>query len=265
MLKLIYKREKMYKLTAAIITYNEEKNIKRCLDSIVKVADEILVIDSFSTDNTEQICEEYENLKFIKNPFEGHIQQKNFALKNASHRYVLSLDADECLTDELQLKILELKKDFKYSAYSFNRITRYVNKWIKHCGWYPDKKIRLIDTNHAKWGGDNPHDHIILTSDAKLKHINSDILHYSYHSISEHLAQTNKFTTIAAHVAFKNGKRSSNFKIVTRPLFKFFRDYILEKGFLDGKYGFIICYINSVYALLKYAKLKDLQEGKQID
>ncbi|MFK8139001.1 MAG: glycosyltransferase family 2 protein [Bdellovibrionales bacterium] len=255
----------MGKLTVAIITFNEQKNIKRCLDSIVSIADEIIVVDSFSTDSTEEICSAYPNLVFIKNTFEGHIQQKNFALEQSTNHFVLSLDADECLNSSLQSKISDLKKDFVFQAYSFNRLTRYVDQWIKHCGWYPDKKIRLIDKRVARWGGVNPHDYIDLDPSIKVHHIAEDILHYSYDSISDHVNQTNKFTTIAAKTAFEKGKKSSFLTIVIRAYFKFFRDYILKLGFLDGRYGFVICYINSVYALLKYSKLKDLQEGKKID
>jgi glycosyltransferase involved in cell wall biosynthesis len=255
----------MTKISAAIICFNEERNIRRCIDSLVPVADEIVVVDSFSTDKTESICREYDIVKFVQNPFEGHVQQKNYALSLTSYDYVISLDADECLDEKLQKKVLEVKKDLKFDAYSFNRITRYVDHWVRYCGWYPDKKVRFFNKNKAKWGGDNPHDHIILEKGASLKHISSDILHYSYDSISDHVTQTNKFTTIAAKHAFAKGKKSSFLTIVVRSFFKFFRDYVLKLGFLDGRYGFVICYINSTYALLKYAKLKDLERGQNID
>ena len=146
----------------------------------------------------------------------------------------------------------------------FNRVTRYIDQWIYHCDWYPDTKLRLWNKNKGKWGGVNPHDIVEMNPTATIRKIKGDLRHYSYNSISEHVIQTDKFTTIAAHAAFKNGVRSSFFKIVTRPLLKFLKDYFLRLGFLDGKYGFVICYINSLSALLKYSKIKDLQDGKNL-
>lgn len=253
----------MIKLTVAIITFNEEVNIARCLDSVKDIADEILVVDSFSTDKTEEICLKY-GARFIKNPFAGHIEQKNFALKNSIHDYVLSLDADELLSIELQDEIKKIKLDPKFEGYSFNRLNNYCGHWVKYCGWYPDTKLRLVKKSNAEWVGTNPHDYLILKNNNSTKHLDGDLLHYSYNSIGSHIIQTDKFTTIAARAAFNQGKRSSIALIISRPFFQFFRDYILKRGFLDGRYGFIICFINSIAAMLKYAKLFDLQLGRKI-
>ena len=253
----------MIKLSVAIITYNEENNIGRCISSVQKIADEIFVVDSFSTDRTKEICESF-NVRFLTNTFVGHIEQKNIALDLATFDYVLSLDADEALSPELIQEIIEVKKNFSHTGYSFNRLTNYNGFWVKHCGWYPDRKLRLVKKNEARWTGENPHDYLTLTNGDSPQFLKGDLLHYSYESISAHIKQTNKFTTIAAQAAFKNGKRSSLFNIITRPFFKFFRDYVIKRGFLDGRMGFIICVINGYYALLKYAKLHDLQNGKNI-
>lgn len=253
----------MVKLSVVIITFNEERNIGRCISSIKEIADEILVVDSFSTDKTEEIAVGM-GARFIKNKFEGHIEQKNFALFNSKYDYVLSLDADEALSPELRNEIKEIKKDFKESGYCFNRLTNYCGTWIHHSGWYPDRKLRLVKKNEAKWAGVNPHDILKLINGQKENWIKGNLEHYSYPSISSHILQTNKFTTIAAKEAYDRGIRSSLFKIVTRPLLKFFRDYFYKLGFLDGRYGFIICCINSLSALLKYSKLYDLQNGKEI-
>ncbi|QDK43127.1 glycosyltransferase family 2 protein [Bacteriovorax stolpii] len=253
----------MNKLTVAIITYNEENNIERCITSVKEIADEVLVVDSFSTDKTEEIATRL-GARFVKNPFAGHIEQKNFALDLSTHDYVLSLDADEALSPELLAQIKIVKKNFNMNGYRFNRLTNYNGHWVRHCGWYPDTKLRLIKKGKARWGGENPHDILQMTVNEGTGFLNGDLLHYSYDSITAHVTQTNKFTTIAAHAAFKQGKRSSVFKIVTRPVFKFFRDYFIKGGFLDGRYGFIICCINSLYALLKYSKLHELQLGKKI-
>jgi glycosyltransferase involved in cell wall biosynthesis len=253
----------MNKLTVAIITFNEEANIARCLDSVKEVADEILVVDSFSTDKTEEICHQY-GVRFIKNPFAGHIEQKNFALANSKFEYVLSLDADEALTPELILEIKRVKQNPNFDGYSFNRLNNYCGHWVKHCGWYPDTKLRLVKKTNAQWIGTNPHDFLNLKNDSPIYHLNGDLLHYSYNSISSHILQTDKFTSIAARASFNQGKRSNIFLIISRPFFQFFRDYIIKLGFLDGRYGFIICFINAVAAMLKYAKLFDLQLGRKI-
>ena len=253
----------MIKLSVTIITYNEENNIGRCISSVLSVADEIIVVDSFSTDRTKEICESF-NVRFFTNKFVGHIEQKNFALDLATFDHVLSLDADEALSPELTQEILKVKKNFNVSGYCFNRLTNYNGFWVRHCGWYPDRKLRLVKKGCARWVGENPHDYLSLTNGEEPQFLKGDLLHYSYESISAHIKQTNKFTTIAAHAAFKNGKRSSLSKIVIRPVFKFLRDYVIKRGFLDGRMGFVICVINGYYALLKYAKLHDLQNGKNI-
>ncbi len=253
----------MIKITVAIITFNEERNIGRCITSIHDIADEILVVDSYSTDKTKDICLSM-GARFLENPFKGHIEQKNFALREAQFDYVLSLDADEALSIELIKQIKEIKKNFEYDGYEFNRLTNYAGFWVKHCGWYPDTKLRLIKKDKAIWGGTNPHDILIPHADARIKKLYGDLLHYSYDSITAHITQTNKFTTIAAKEAFQRGARSSILKIVTRPILKFLRDYFFKLGILDGRYGFIICYINALSAFLKYSKILELQNGKEI-
>ena len=239
----------MIKLSAAIICFNEEKRIRKTLESLQGVADEIIVVDSFSTDKTQAICEEF-NVTFIQNPFEGHIEQKNFALEKCSHDYVLSLDADEALNDELKASILKVKENWQGSGYHFNRLTNYVDQWIYHSGWYPDKKLRLIKKGYAKWEGRNPHDILKLNDGSKSQYLKGDLLHYSYLSVSDHVRQTNKFTTIAAKACYEQGVRSSMFKVITRPWIKFVRDYFFKRGFLDGRYGFIICYITLYHHIL---------------
>lgn len=251
----------MIKLSAVIITLNEEKNIARCVESLKSVADEILVVDSLSTDKTRAICESF-GVRFVEQKFLGYVEQKNFALNLATHDYVLSLDADEALDERLQKEILKVKADFKADGYEFNRLTQYNGFWVRHCGWYPDTKLRIVKKHKARWVGNNPHD--ALNVDGVVSHISGDLLHYSYDSISSHVLQTNKFSTIEAHSLFSKGKRATLTKLVTRPPFQFFKDYILKKGFLDGKYGFIICFINSLYVLLKYAKMMDMQQKRKV-
>lgn len=248
------------KLSVVIITFNEERNIDRCLSSVKSIADEIVVVDSFSTDKTKEICLKH-NAKFVEHKFDGHIEQKNWAITQASNSYVLSLDADEAITPELANEILAIKANWKHDGYVFNRLTNYCGTWIKHCGWYPDKKLRLWDSRKGKWTGVNPHDRYELESN-NIAHINQDILHYSYYSIADHIKQVNYFTDIAANAAVASGKTSSVFKVLFNPLVKFLRDYFLKLGFLDGYYGLVISAISSHATFLKYAKIRQLRGGK---
>ena len=246
-------------LSAVIITFNEEKNIERCLTSLAGVVDEIIVVDSFSTDRTKEICLSF-GARFIEHKFEGHIQQKNWAKEQALHSLVLSLDADEALDETLRKSILQIKTNPQKHGYYLNRFTNYCGYWVKHCGWYPDRKLRLWDASKGKWGGMNPHDRFMLDAgDSQTGYLKGNILHYSYYSIEEHYKQANKFSTIAAQSYFSQGRRTNRFLMLMKPVARFIRSYFLKLGFLDGKYGYIICRIQSYEVKLKYQKLYALQ------
>ncbi len=249
----------MIKLSCFIITFNEERNIRRCLESLVGIADEIVVVDSGSTDNTAAICKSF-GVKFIINPFEGYIEQKNFASGQCAYENILSLDADEALSADLKNSITSVKENWVTDGYSFNRLTNYCGKWIHHCGWYPDRKLRLYKKGKGKWSGSNPHDQFILNERDNLELLSGDLLHYSYYTIEEHIKQVNKFTEIAAASAFKEGRRSSLIHILIKPVIRFIRDYIFHLGLLDGYYGLVICRITSQSTFLKYVKLYELQK-----
>ena len=160
----------MVKVSVVIITYNEEKNIQRCIESVCPVADEIIVIDSFSKDRTKEICQA-KGVTFIEHQFRSHIDQKNFAVTKANHKYILSLDADEYLSPELTQSILEAKKSWPAEAYRMNRLSSYGSKWIKHGSWYPDRKIRLWNKEIGLWGGENPHDRVVLKRGTRVIHL----------------------------------------------------------------------------------------------
>jgi glycosyltransferase involved in cell wall biosynthesis len=251
----------MLKLSVVVITLNEEKNIARCLESVKDIADEIVIVDSFSTDRTEEICQSF-NVRFIKHEFKGHIEQKNWAIEQATHLHVLSLDADEELSGRLKNSILEVKGNWKYDGYYFNRLTNYCGKWIRHTSWYPARKLRLWDKSKGKWGGVNPHDKFKLERGATKKFLKGDLLHYSYYSINEHVAQINNFSTIVANAYFKENKRASYFNIVFHPLWRLFRDYIIKLGFLDGFYGLVVSVNSAHETFLKYIKLRNLIREK---
>ncbi len=249
------------RLSAVIITFNEEHNIERCIRSLSRVADEIVVVDSFSKDRTEQICRSL-NVRFIQHPFEGHIQQKNYALAQASHDHVLSLDADEALSEKLQETILRVKSNWTTDACVVNRLNNYCGKFIRHGGWYPDRRIRLWDRRKGSWGGENPHDTVVMHKDATVSRINGDLLHFTYRDLSEHLRQMDKFASISAAEAFKkNRKTSVLLHLVLNPPFIFFKTYFLRLGFLDGYEGFLLAKNGAYYRFLKYAKLRALHRS----
>ncbi len=241
------------KLSAVIITFNEEKNIERCLKSLQTVADEIVVLDSFSTDNTEEICKKY-NVIFFQHAFDGHIEQKNRAISFAKYKYILSLDADEVLSIELINSIQEIKRNCLYDAYSFNRLNNYCGKWIKNCGWYPDVKTRIINKEFGRWGGENPHDKLLVNDVIAQKHIDGDLLHYTYYTIDDHVNQANKFSAIAAKQKIAVGKKFLLLRAIISPIVKFIKSYFIKRGFLEGYRGLIISIISSHETFLKYAK-----------
>lgn len=252
----------MIKLSGVIITYNEERNIERCLKSLVDVVDEIVVVDSYSTDSTKAICKKF-NVKFIEQKFLGYIEQKNFALTKATHNYVVSLDGDEALSEELQKSIIALKSNWKFGGYFCNRFNNFCGQWIKHSDWYPNKKLRVFDRRKATWKGINPHDNVLL-NDAKAKtgHLKGDILHWTYQTYAEFNQKTEYFSTIAAKAYFNEGKTSNFFKILFNPTWAFFKAYFLRLGFLDGINGFVICAQTANITFLKYTKLWELQNNQ---
>lgn len=249
----------MKPLSAVIITLNEENNIGRCIDSLWHVANEIIVLDSFSSDNTVAIAKEHGAI-VRQEMFAGYKEQKNRALKFTNYDYVLSLDADETLSPELIAAILNAKKDFKFKAYSMNRYNHYCGRFIKHGLWYPDKKIRLFDKRIANWGGMNPHDKIVLQQNAKVQFLKGNILHYTFNSVEEHLERNERMSSIAAQSIFDSGKKKHWSKIILSPLWSFINGYFLRFGFLDGYYGWIIAIENAHLSFLKYQKLQRIKK-----
>ena len=248
----------MNKLSAVIITFNEERNIVRCIDSLQEIVDEIIVVDSFSTDKTIELCES-KGVKVIQNKFEGHIQQKNFALQQAKNDWVISLDADEALTEELKKSIIEVLKNPTVKGYKFNRLTNYCGKWVRFCGWYPDTKLRIVNRNFAIWQGINPHDKLELTDGKKEGFLKGDLLHYSYYTKEDHYKQIEYFGKIAAQEAFKDGKRVNKLFLVGKVIAQFVKSYVLKLGILDGITGLKISYRSAYATYRKYKMLSQLK------
>lgn len=255
----------MQALSVVIITYNEEKNIGRCLRSVSAVADEIIVVDSFSDDETVNIALAAGAI-VKQSRFDGYINQKNKAINMAGHNLVLLLDADEALSEALVDSISQAKKDRSLKAYTMNRCGIFCGKFIRHGLWYPDRKLRLFDKRFGKCGGLNPHDRIMLDRECPTKHLNGDLLHYTYDSIEEYLIRNEAVSTIAAQSLFEAGIKKPWTKVVFSPLWAFFNGYILRFGFLEGYYGLVIAIHTANQSFCKYQKLRRMyrEEFKKI-
>lgn len=243
-------------LSGVIITKNEERNLSRCLRSLDKVCDEILVIDSGSIDRTREIAESFSSVRFITADWRGYSKTKNFGNSQAKGIYILSMDADEELSPELQAEIIKLKQNkFENCAYSINRMTNYCGKWIHHSGWMPDYQLRLFPRAGSQWVGDHVHETMEVPLSIKKKKLEGLAYHYSYYSIEEHVARINRYSSLGAEKNLARKSRSNLFlSMIFNPPLRFLRSYILKRGFLDGFEGFVIACLTATAVFLKYAK-----------
>lgn len=242
----------MSELSIVIVTQNEEDRIRKCLES-VKWAHEIIVVDALSRDKTIEICKHYTD-KIYTRKWDGFISQKNYALSLATKDWILSLDADEVLSESLkeEIKSVLFQQPKGCNAYSMPRKTYYLGKWMLHSGWYPDRKVRLVRKGFGVWGGTEPHDRLIV--DGNVCELNGDILHYSFRNISHHLKKLDYFTDVASAELIKNGKHIGIKEMLFHPAGMFFRMFFLKRGFMDGIQGFIAANISAFHVFMKYAK-----------
>ena len=248
----------MSRISAVIITFNESNNIARCIRSLSTVADEILISDSYSSDDTIKIAEGL-GAKVILHQFSGYGATKNNANDHAQYDWILSVDADEEPDEQLIQSISGIKEELHTdTVYEFQRLNNYCGKWIKHGGWYPDKKVRLFNRSQIKWNFAEVHETLEIPPYFKRVLLEGKLLHYSYTNVPGHLEKVEKYSTRGAEEAKKRGKRSSFIKIYLSPSFRFLRDYIFKLGFLDGYYGFVIARITAKEVYLKYKKLNAL-------
>lgn len=250
----------MVKISLVVITFNEAQNIRRCLESANGIADEILVVDSLSTDETTAIAESL-GARIISQPFLGYVGQKRFAIEQATHRIVLSLDADEALSQTLRESVLKVKANWNSDCYSMNRLSQIGGRWVRHGGWYPDRKMRLFDREKYEIAGIDPHDKFVPLPGARSSHLKGDILHYTNTDINSRVHTINRFSTVAAQAFYDRGKRGSLPRLLFKPFFRFFVEYFLRLGFLDGFYGFIIAKTSAQYVFLREGKLLEMQKN----
>ncbi len=251
----------MIQISAVIITFNEEEHLEKCLSSLQLVADEIVVVDSHSTDQTANICKKY-GVKLILQKFLGYKEQKNFAISQASYDYILSLDGDEALSPELEESILKLKSNWIHDGYVMNRRNNFYGQWINHSNWYPDKKLRLFKKGKGEWRGINPHDSYEVYNPKSKGWVKGDLLHWVFRDYAEHNQKIDKFSSISAASYHELGIRSSIFKIIYRPSWAFLKSYIFKRGFLDGLNGLVICIQAFNLTFFKYLKLYEIQQKK---
>ena len=251
-------------ISVVIITYNEEKRLEPALKSVSEVASEIIVVDSFSTDDTVKVARKYTQLVFQRK-WTNFADQKNFANSKASFPWILSLDADERLSPELEEELLRLKEgESDCYGFSMPRQVYYLGKWIRHSGWYPDRKVRLFRKDKARWEGKYVHEKLIL--EGKIHKLNGSIHHFTYRSISDHLNQINKFSDLGAHKLYAQKKKCRWYHLVFLPLFRFTRSYFWKAGFLDGFPGLVISVFNGYAIFARYAKLREIwKKGERID
>lgn len=240
-------------ISATIITQNEERNLPRAIESL-RCCDEILVVDSGSTDRTVEIAEKF-GARVLDANWRGYAGQKNYASDQAAHDWVLSIDADEALSEDLEAEIWQIKKNGpRYDAYTVPRMAQYLGRWILHSGWYPDRKIRLFDRRKAKWVGQFVHERVVSTG--RVGALDGNLLHYTCGSLSEHLKSMDRYTTLAAEEVVECGKPVGAGRLLLDPPWTFFRTYFLQGGYLDGLEGLAIAYMASLYTFLKYAKAR---------
>jgi len=249
---LVLRARIMAKISACIISFNEEKKIEDCLKSLQGVVDEIIIVDSGSTDNTIEIANQYTSKVFLHD-FHGYGKQKNYASSKASHTWIINLDCDERLSYQLQQSIIKKKKSLDDAdAYYMARKTFYIYRWLNYC-WYPDKKLRLFNRDKTRWSDADVHESI-NRDNIKCQNLNGDILHYSFDSLSDHLKTIDSFTETGANDLIEKNRSISVISPVTHASWIFIKLYILKRGFLDGFAGFVVAILSSMHVFIKYSK-----------
>lgn len=245
-----------------VMTYNEAQNIERCLASVRTLADECLVVDSFSTDDTVARAAAM-GARILEHPFHSYNAQRAFAAEQATHDFILALDADEYVSDELATSIQSAKQDTT-ETYTFNRRNRIGNKWMRSTSWYPDRKLRLFDRRRVRFEGSGGHDVIVPLTGISTAHLSGDLLHHTSTDLHDRMQQVNKLTTASARHQFEQGKRGSYLRLLVKPPVRFLVEYVLRGGFRDGFYGFTISRTAAMYVFLREAKLLEMNRSSNV-
>lgn len=247
------------KISAFIICKNEERNIRRCLDS-VKWCDELIVIDSGSTDETLSICREYTDKIHVRN-WPGYVEQKRYGLSVCTEEWVLNIDADEEVSAELRDNIIEAISDRRewardINGYQLNRVVFYLGRWWRKGGWHPEYRLRLVRRSAASWGGVDPHERAEVQG--RTSKMRGELRHYTYTDIAAHIHSLNSLSSVAARSMFEQGQKASALKVMFNPVLRFLKFYVLRRGFLEGYAGVVVAHLEAYYVFLKYVKLWEL-------
>ncbi|NNL67610.1 MAG: glycosyltransferase family 2 protein [Myxococcales bacterium] len=243
-------------LSVCVIACNEEHNLRRCLDSVAFAEEVVVVVDTRSSDGTEAIAQEL-GARTLRHPYEGNVEQKNFALAEAKHDWVLSLDADEALDAELSAAVRRVvADDGPADGFELNRLTHHLGRWIRHGEFYPDWQLRLFRRSRGRVVGVNPHGHVEVTG--AVARLAGDLQHFSYRDLADQVARIQDFSRVQALAMWDAGRRARVFDLTVRPPFRFLRAYLLKQGFRDGMAGFMIAAATAFHVFLKYAKLWEL-------
>jgi len=250
-------------IAAIVVCFNEEENIGACLESL-QWCDEIVVVDSFSTDRTVEISGRYTN-KIFQRAWTGYRDQKAFAHSRATKEWVILVDSDERVPAELREEILSaLAADRnRYVAYTVPRLVYYLGRWWWRGGWYPDYDVRVFKRELAWWGGLDPHERIFV--EGPTRRLRNPLYHYSYRDIADHLNRINRFTQLSAQELKNAGKRWRWRDSLVHPPFRLFRSFVWKRGFLEGNCGFFVAATAAFYVFIKYAKLRELELKEKAD
>ncbi|MBT8232447.1 MAG: glycosyltransferase family 2 protein [Bacteroidia bacterium] len=247
----------MYKLSTVIMTFNEEEKIERCINSVSKISDEVIVLDSHSTDKTVDIAKTLGAIVY-SHDFLGYIKQRELSISKASHNLVLALDADEFLSVELQDEIAQIKTNPQADAYYLNRSNAINNYFLKHGSWFPHRIIRLFIKGKVKCIGNPPHDRIEPLPGIKSSKLKGLLMHHCNEDIHDRMTTVNNHSTIAAEFRFSKGIKSNYFRVIIKPIWKFIVEYFLRLGFMDGFYGYLMAKTTAHYIYLRESKLMEL-------
>ena len=248
----------MEPVSATLITHNEAVNIEEALQSLAW-ADEIVVVDSGSTDATIEICRRYTG-RIFRRDWTGFVDQKNYAVSQAAHDWIIALDADERIGSELAREINDLRRaGFQKAGYRMPRVAYFMGRWIRHGDWYPDYQLRLFDRRLSLWRGGRVHESVRVEGTPGL--LRGEIQHYTYRSLSDYLRRLETYSTLAARDYQADGRKASLARMLGNPCAAFLKGYMLKRGFLDGAPGLMVAIMGAVSVYFKYAKLYEFQRN----
>lgn len=253
-------REEKIPVSAVIICRNVARTIGPCLQALTKMAEEVIVLDSNSDDGTQEICKKH-GVRLVNQAFLGYSATKNKGHELARYDWILSIDADEVLSEELisSLRNLTLQNG---TVYALDRLTDFCGKWIYHCGWYPEWKVRLFHRKAVYWKDELVHETLHIPENFKVVRLHGKLLHYSFADEQDHLNRMEKYARLGAEELFRKGKQPPSWKIVLSPAARFIKTYFVKLGILDGRAGWIISKRNSWMVWRRYQILKKMQRNK---